>query len=100
MILSDSQEKAEAKLKEIAESIDEDILIRNKDYIKTSTKTIEARSFSKYCRGYRYQYVYIDYSLKDTQAIELIVMKLVPPDYYIGVPYDENYNWRDYVSYF
>ncbi len=101
MIYSDSQVKAEEKLNEIIESLNEEILIRKKDFVKTPTKTMQARWFSEYCRGYRYQEVYVDQSLKNNRDyMDLIIAKLVPPHYYNGVEYDENYNWRDHVHYF
>lgn len=99
MIFSDSQEKAEQKLNELISELDEDILKRTKDYVKTSTKTFQARRYSDNCRGYRYQKVYIDNSL-DSDSLDGIFAKLVPPHYYNNVERDENYNWKEHVHYF
>ena len=100
MIFSDTQEKAEKKLNEMIDGLDEDILVRKRDFVKTETKTIQARRFSEGCRGYRYREVYVDYSLCDLDTVNLIAIKLVPPHYYMNEPYDGNYNWRDHVHYF
>jgi hypothetical protein len=101
MIFSDSQEKAEKRLNELAETLDEEILVRRKDYIQTPIQTFQARWFSESCRGYRYREAHVDNSLRNNErAMELIVMKLVPPHYYTDSPFDEKYNWRDHVHYF
>jgi hypothetical protein len=101
MIFSDTQQKAEDKLNEFATSLDELILKQSKDYIKTATRTIQARFFSEYCRGFRYIDVYIDNSLrKNKNAMEWIIMKLVPPHYYTNFKHDENYNRNDHIHFF
>lgn len=101
MIFSNSQEKAENKLNELSKTLGEEIVMRKKDFIKTPTKTIQARWFGESCRGYRYQEVYIDNELKYVEdAVNSILVKLVPAHYYIGVEKNENYNWREHVHYF
>jgi hypothetical protein len=101
MIFSDTQQKAEDKLNELAASLNEPILKRSKDCIQTSTLTIQARWFGEYCRGFRYKEVYVDKTLKnDDEKMQLILTKLVPPHYYTDCPYDEHYNWREHIHYF
>ena len=100
MIFSDDLEKAFKKLDQIASSLDEEILIRTKDYLKTTKRTIQARKFSD-CRGYRYMDVYVDDSLPNyCEAMGWILMKLVPPNYNVNFEHEENYDWRNHVFYF
>ncbi|QDX94348.1 hypothetical protein EEL30_19915 [Brevibacillus laterosporus] len=100
MIFSDEQEKAEAKLNELITGINEDIVFRRKDLVKTQTKTIQARKFSLQCRSYRYREVYVDLALRYHEDFKLIFMYLVPPHYYRSEERDDNYNWRDHVHWF
>ena len=101
MIFSDTQAKAEAKLEEIISEIEDEIVYRRKDFVETKSKKYEAKKCSDYCRGYRYQEVFIDETLRKNQdTIDWILMKLVPPHYYKNVERDESYSWRDHVHYF
>lgn len=100
MIFSDTQKKANEKLDDIAGSLEEEILVRKQDYIKTPTKIIQAKRFSEGCRGYRYLEVYVDYSLSDSETMSLIRAKLLPPSAYDLDKWDEPYNYKDYIHYF
>jgi hypothetical protein len=101
MVFSPSIQRAIHKMNELAETLNEEIVRRTKDSIETkSGKKILARRWSDSCRGYRYQDVYVDYSLKYEEAMDHIIAKLVPPHYYSDVKADENYRWQDHVHYF
>ncbi|MDR0123045.1 hypothetical protein RFW13_16600 [Bacillus pumilus] len=98
MIFSDTQEKANQKLKELALNINEEILLQRDDYIGTSKQAIHAKWFGEYARGFRYNNVFIDSSLcSDKNAMEQIIVNLVPP---YDQRWDESYNRSNHVKYF
>lgn len=98
MIFSDTQEKANRKLKELALNINEEILIQRDDYIETTQQTIRAKWFGQYARGCRYTEVFVDSSLySNKEAMEQIIMSLVPP---YDQRWDESYNRSNHITYF
>lgn len=97
MIFASSQEKAEEKLLELENDLDEEILIRRRDFIQTKSDTYRAKKFHEGCRGYRYQKVYVDRLLMfDENIVESIVVKLVPPSYYDMSRFGEKWDWREH----
>ncbi|OMD66891.1 hypothetical protein [Paenibacillus odorifer] len=101
IIFSDTQTKAEDKMKELVSSLpSSDILLTTNNYVKTKIGTFHALKYSKGCRGYRYQNVYIDKILAlDLEATDLIMMKLVSPNYY-GETQATEYSLKEHVHYF
>ncbi|WP_144498129.1 hypothetical protein [Bacillus pumilus] len=98
MIFSDTQEKANRKLKELALNINEEILILRDDYIETTQQTIRAKWFGQYARGCRYTEVFVDSSLcSNKEAMEQIIMSLIPP---YDQRWDESYNRSNHITYF
>lgn len=100
MIFSDSQEKAELKLIELMNEIDEPIIVRKRDYIKTESKTIQAKKWSLGCRGYRYQEVYVDRVLDEQETMIWITMKMVTPKDPVKDGYVEGWDWREHLQWF
>ena len=99
MVFSDDRDKAIEKLNELVAG--KEIIRRHNDLVETKEGTYQARKFTEGCRGYRYREVYVDESLKsDKGAMESIRVKLVPPHYYIGHEYDDNYKANDHIHYF
>lgn len=101
MVYSDVQLNAEKKMNELISFLpDKSIFKRTKDYAKTTIGTFQARKYSEYCRGYRYENVYIDKSLsREPEIINLIILKISPTKY-DGETQDYNYKWKDHVYYF
>lgn len=100
MIYSDSQEKADKQLERVLEDYDEEVIRRHKNIVITSKRTIRARKFSEYCRGFRYNEVYIDKALSsDKEIVGLITMKMIEPFNDDGTR-DSDWHWRDNVHYF
>ena len=99
MVFSNDKDKAIEKLNELVS--DKEIIKRNNDYVKTTEGVYQAARFSEGCRGYRYREVHVDESLKsDQMTMDLIRCKLVPPHYYIGYEYDDNYNPNEHIHFF
>ncbi|MCY7542389.1 hypothetical protein P9173_09885 [Bacillus safensis] len=98
MIFSDTQEKANRKLKELALNINEEILIHRHNYIETSKQIIHAKWFGDNARGFRYTDVFIDSSLcSNKEAMGQIIMSLIPP---YDQRWDESYNRSNHITYF
>lgn len=98
MIFSDTQVKANRKLKELAQNINEEILIQRDDYVETTKQSIRAKWFGQYARGFRYNEVFVDSFLySNKEAMEQIIMSLVPP---YDQRWDKSYNRSNHISYF